>query len=1129
MESLLPAATRTSLEEYASFVRRDKHAELECKVLTGQIHTKDVADRIVKTIQELSTGAVLDQHYATFSYSDGTRVNVPTPESIHKVCTTNSFRGVPLSVERKRKYFDVVTATHSSDMIDVPDLSVKFTLRHEEHLRKDFTGQPMDGTSYCRILHRKSWKSLDGIVRIDMSTVKTKLRSHKTFADVLKQTPSYELEVEIINREVTEKQMIASLIRTVEALATSFQGSPFLLPSSDIQRYRMEFEMSKIPFINPVTMERRHIRADRPNNILTGYTVTNKADGERSFLVVVRDRRLLRITPSSKITWTGLVATKDVHIGDVIDGEYIADKNLFCVFDVYTFRGKDTRRLPLFTTDEDIIRDPTKSRLGCAREFVADLGKDFSTYPGKQTLRIVTKLFLAGDGPAMQDAIRKMLDTKFEYETDGLIFTPRSTPVAPMNERRGNAWLSVYKWKPASQNSIDFLVKFKPGESFDPVLARRVVKGSLFVSRSPGSDIVYPCETITGEYVPPQLPADLRNAAENRDRIPSHFQPAVPRAPDAYVIQIPLNDRGVPIDQTGTRIEDNTIIECSYDTENARWIIMRTRYDKTYQYRVQGKPQFGNDSQVADAIWTNIHVPVTEQMIRDVTASPPDDTYEDDLYYRDNLEARDRILRDVYGFHNRIKDILYRNCIKPGDTLLELAVGQGGDFLKWKRTRPSRVVGFDISNTNLISPKKGACVRYLKEKAQNPTDFMPPVLFIVGDMTEPLFEANNSYVRMITGLEPATTPYLEGFVGVTEFDAISCQFAMHYACESEEKFAVFADNLKKHGKGMFFGTCLDGAAVYAMMLGKQKHVFRTENQIFGEFNKQYDDGGGWTEEFGKGINVLLESFEQPQLEYLVPFGRVTEMMRKAGYELVGTKMFNEHYDEQNGITITQEQQSFSFIHRSFVFQRTEKEIQKVEVPMIPEEEKKEEPKEPKEPEEKKPKKKVLKKSPAEPVEEPVLFFGADEGKGDWRMFSNMYPAKMQIDSITFTSVEHYFQWSKAKLFGDGATAEKIMKTPSAKAVKALGKKAKDFKEEEWNSKKDEIMRTALKAKLMQHPDIKAKLMETGTRPIGEANARDKYWGIGTGVDTAKAKDSTKWPGKNVLGKMLMELRTELKE
>jgi len=73
------------------------------------------------------------------------------------------------------------------------------------------------------------------------------------------------------------------------------------------------------------------------------------------------------------------------------------------------------------------------------------------------------------------------------------------------------------------------------------------------------------------------------------------------------------------------------------------------------------------------------------------------------------------------------------------------------------------------------------------------------------------------------------------------------------------------------------------------------------------------------------------------------------------------------------------------------------------------------------------------------------------------------------------------------------------------------------------------MRTAVKAKFVQHPDLKAKLLETGTRPIGEASARDKYWGIGTSADTSKASDPTKWPGKNVLGKMLTELRTELKE
>ena len=56
-----------------------------------------------------------------------------------------------------------------------------------------------------------------------------------------------------------------------------------------------------------------------------------------SFLVVMRDRRVLRITPSSVITWTGLVATKDIHVGDIIDGEYLADRNQFCIFDVYWY------------------------------------------------------------------------------------------------------------------------------------------------------------------------------------------------------------------------------------------------------------------------------------------------------------------------------------------------------------------------------------------------------------------------------------------------------------------------------------------------------------------------------------------------------------------------------------------------------------------------------------------------------------------------------------------------------------------------------------------------------------------------------------------------------------------------
>ena len=91
------------------------------------------------------------------------------------------------------------------------------------------------------------------------------------------------------------------------------------------------------------------------------------------------------------------------------------------------------------------------------------------------------------------------------------------------------------------------------------------------------------------------------------------------------------------------------------------------------------------------------------------------------------------------------------------------------------------------------------------------------------------------------------------------------------------------------------------------------------------------------------------------------------------------------------------------------------------------------------------------------------------------------------------------------------------------------KKVKNFVTEVWDAKRDEIMEKAIRAKFVQHPELRKELQATGDKLIGEADPRDTYWGIGTSSDTSKAKDPTKWPGKNVVGKLLEELRTELKE
>lgn len=1135
MEALLSSGVLDTLKELIHIDLNDERAELEIKVLPGDIQTKDVADRMVRAIDEIA-GGMREEHRATFSYPDGRRVNVEGAENIHKLCTTGSFRGLPVRTERKTRYFE--TASRGSrgaagprevDVLDIPDAKLRVTLRREVPMGSDFSGAPLDPAAHVRILHRKSWQTHDGLLRIDLSQVKTRAKQHKSFSDILRQSPSFELEVEVVNKkEKNEDKIRKALLSAAEALLIAYQQSPFLLSQPDIQRYTVELAPVAGLFINPVTLTRSHLE-----KIQRGYTVTNKADGERSLLVVTRDKKLLRMTPSGGITWTGMTARKDTHVGDVVDGEYLADRNLFCIFDIYHFRGTDVRRLPLFTTDEDILRNPMKSRLGCAREFTGDLVKDFAVQTAGIPVRVETKLFLAGEGSSMEEAIQRILDTKFEYPTDGLIFTPRESPVAPPAEMMGKTWTSVYKWKPASQNSIDFLVRFTPSETFDTVLGRRAFKGVLYVSRNPGKDILYPCETITGEYQPPKIAEEMRVRTEAQDLVPSPFQPSAPRDPEAYNILIPLNERGVPVDEEGKRIEDNTIIECARDVETGRWTIMRTRYDKTYQYRVKGRPQYGNYQTVADSIWTNIHVPVTEEMIRHVATVEVDTTSEDDLYYRDALEARDRVLKDVYAFHNRVKETLYQSSVKKGDTLLELAVGRAGDLHKWRKIQPSKVVGIDISESNLTSPRQGACVRYLSERAAAASVRMPPVLFAVGDMSKPLLEQDNKYLKILAGTEPATTPYLEKFAGLTEFDAISCQFAMHYACENEETFQVFADNLEKHGKGVFFGTCMDGAKVYSLLMGKDSHTFRSGRQVFGEFTKQYSDGDGWTEEFGKGIVVALESFEKPVKEFLVPFGRVTDILKEHGYELAETVMFEETYANQNRFVFTPEQQAFSFLHRSFVFKRVSKKEQKrieeeqaVEVPVVPME---------KPAEEKKPgKRKTIKVKEAEPEkpapvpeQKAVFFFMGNEALKETRFMSNMYEAPFEMDGVKFPTVEHWFQWSKAKMFGDEEIAGKILKSASPKSAKAYGKKVKNFKAEEWEGKKDEIMKKGVKAKFVQNADIRNKLLETGNDILAEADPRGKYWGIGTSAGTSKAVPG-KWPGKNAMGNILMELRADFK-
>ena len=1110
-----------SIGEFVAVAKKDHKAELECKLLSDKIQTKDVADRLIKTIQGLSVGTVVETHNMTFSYPDKTRVSVLETGNIFKLVSTGSFKELPLSVERKEPYYNGT----KRDTVEAAEASSKFTLRKETQIRKDWQGDPNDLKAHVRLIHRRSFNTASELFRIDFSMIKTRgVNVKQNLKTMLKQQPKYELEIEFVNHETKMEPdvVVEEFQKVILTILQSFYQTSFVLPVSDIQRYSQEFKNSGLKFYNPVTMMRRHLSPEIPYNVSKGYTVTIKADGERAGLYVSRDRKLLKVT-NRGVTWTGITAMNDSHIGDFVDGEFILEKNLFCIFDIYRFRNRDVKALPLMKTDEDMSLN---SRLGVARAFIDDLKTQFTTAYSLIPLRVETKQFFAGDGKTMEEAIRTVLNTEYEFETDGLIFTPRDTGVAPTEDMRGDTWMRVYKWKPADQNSIDFLVTIDEKEGFDPVLNVPAKQGQLYVSRTPRDDnIIYPRETMTGEYSEPALPESLSKVAEMNTRIPSVFQPSTPRDPEAYKITIPLNDKGMTVDQNGDRVETNTIIECAYDTETHRWTVMRTRYDKTHQYRVLHQPQYGNDISTADSIWTSMHVPIPEEMIMSFTTSIVDAGLEDD-YYRDDLKRSTRVFADVYTFHNRVKEELYRNALEKNRTLLELAMGRAGDLQKWKKAHCSKVVGIDVSLANITAGVQGAAIRYINDKKKNPHSYIPPSLFLEGDITYfPLLEQEDKYMPILLGTETAPTEYLQQFHGLQEFDAASCQFAIHYACETEDKFRGFVKNIHKYCKDVFFGTCLDGQAVYSLLMGKKTHLFGNEKQLAGEFTKQYEDSENWTEEFGLGIKVFLESFDKPAVEYLVPFGKVTEIFAEYGFSLQETALFSELYEKQTNISLTKEQQTYAFMNRTFIFKRTgkKKEEEADPEPLSGEPEPKiDELVSP--PEETKKEKRKLKKKVEEELE-PVLFNVGDETGGEFMGFSNDAKQTVEIAGTTYSTVTHYVGSMEALEAKNDTMNEKIMKAASAKAAKAYLKKLS--KNESWESKKDQVMRDAIRAKFTQHPELRMKLLDTGKRPIGFADARDIYWGIGTSMDTDKAKSASKWRGLNKLGKMLEELRSRL--
>jgi ribA/ribD-fused uncharacterized protein len=199
-------------------------------------------------------------------------------------------------------------------------------------------------------------------------------------------------------------------------------------------------------------------------------------------------------------------------------------------------------------------------------------------------------------------------------------------------------------------------------------------------------------------------------------------------------------------------------------------------------------------------------------------------------------------------------------------------------------------------------------------------------------------------------------------------------------------------------------------------------------------------------------------------------------------------------------------------------------------------------------------KKLLENTPQQektPVNEPKpthTYFWKSQS-----VFSQWHPAKFVYKDITFSSAEQFMMYSKAKMFNADDVAQKIMdynETPLIKkflngeisnidicndktmlrewdayqkAIKDHGREVKQYVEEVWKSKRVAIVGVASREKYNQNPSYKEELLKCAGTKMVEASPYDKIWGIGLKKEDAIKISEDKWPGENLLGKVLTDL------
>lgn len=137
------------------------------------------------------------------------------------------------------------------------------------------------------------------------------------------------------------------------------------------------------------------------------------------------------------------------------------------------------------------------------------------------------------------------------------------------------------------------------------------------------------------------------------------------------------------------------------------------------------------------------------------------------------------------------------------------------------------------------------------------------------------------------------------------------------------------------------------------------------------------------------------------------------------------------------------------------------------------------------------------------------------------------PFKDDQDESVYVSTEQYMMIKKAILFGDKEMEMKMRLNRDPKALQKLGRQVQGFQQDVWDKHKETIVEHGNYLKFSQNPLLKQKLLDTGDTLLVETFPHDRIWACGLASTHPDFPFPERWPGSNLLGKALMNVRTRL--